>query len=137
VSLSTLDDWLELDGIPLTTEQLLSTIIQTPNLHIPSPQEVEALLEHLDPEEIAAYTAHLNWLQKARPNQTPPVLATDHTPWYTWLVLAGRGFGKLVALETPIPTPDGWTTMGELSLGDTVFDEQGKPCRVTNIRVYW
>lgn len=34
---------------------------------------------------------------------------------------------------TPIPTPDGWTTMGAVKEGDTVFDETGKPCRVTYV----
>ncbi len=38
---------------------------------------------------------------------------------------------KGLALDTPIPTPYGWTTMGELQVGDTVFDMDGKPCRVT------
>ena len=38
--------------------------------------------------------------------------------------------GKQLALDTPIPTPSGWSTMGELKVGDRVFDEKGKPCRV-------
>lgn len=38
--------------------------------------------------------------------------------------------GKQVALDTLIPTPSGFTTMGEVAVGDTVFDELGKPCRV-------
>lgn len=38
--------------------------------------------------------------------------------------------GKALALDTPIPTPSGWITMGEIKVGDHVFDEQGKPCRV-------
>lgn len=38
--------------------------------------------------------------------------------------------GKQLALDTPIPTPDGFTTMGELKVGDLVFDEKGKPCHV-------
>jgi len=38
---------------------------------------------------------------------------------------------KGLALTTPIPTPDGWTTMGALREGDTVFDMDGQPCRVT------
>jgi hypothetical protein len=41
------------------------------------------------------------------------------------------GSAKALALNTPIPTPIGWTTMGELRVGDRVFDETGKPCRVT------
>ena len=39
--------------------------------------------------------------------------------------------GKALAIDTPIATPTGWTTMGELSVGDTVFDDYGNPCRVT------
>ena len=29
-------------------------------------------------------------------------------------------------LDTPIPTPDGFTTMGEIQIGDEVFDEKGQ-----------
>ena len=32
-----------------------------------------------------------------------------------------EGSGKALALDTPIPTPKGWTTMGELSPGQEVF----------------
>ena len=35
-----------------------------------------------------------------------------------------------LALDTPIPTPTGWSTMGELKPGDQVFDEAGNVCRV-------
>lgn len=38
--------------------------------------------------------------------------------------------GKQLALDTPIPTPAGWKTMGTLAIGDCVFDERGKPCHV-------
>lgn len=49
-----------------------------------------------------------------------------------WLVVeAGTGTGKALALDTPIPTPSGWSTMGALKIGDLVFDELGRPCRVT------
>jgi hypothetical protein len=40
---------------------------------------------------------------------------------------------KALDLNTPIPTPTGWTTMGDIVPGDTVLDEQGLPCRVTNV----
>lgn len=42
----------------------------------------------------------------------------------------GRKNGKGLALDTPIPTPDGWRTMGELRPGDEVFDSSGKPTKV-------
>lgn len=38
---------------------------------------------------------------------------------------------KGLALDTPIPTPTGWTTMGALAIGDRVLDSSGRPCSVT------
>ena len=38
--------------------------------------------------------------------------------------------GKQLSLDTLIPTPDGFTTMGKIQVGDTVFDEKGNPCHV-------
>lgn len=45
--------------------------------------------------------------------------------------------GKALALDTPIPTPSGWTTMGELKVGDLVFDEKGRPTRVMWVSPVW
>jgi len=39
--------------------------------------------------------------------------------------------GGALALDTPVPTIDGWATMASLRVGDMVFDEKGRPCRVT------
>src|SRR5947209_4999009 len=41
--------------------------------------------------------------------------------------IVARIEGKALALETPVPTPDGWTTMGQLRPGDWVFDIEGHP----------
>lgn len=38
---------------------------------------------------------------------------------------------KGLALDTELPTPQGWTTMGAVQVGDTLFDAQGQPCKVT------
>jgi predicted phage terminase large subunit-like protein len=43
--------------------------------------------------------------------------------------------GKLLAHDTPILTPNGWTTHGELKAGDSVFGRDGKPVRVLAISV--
>ena len=43
------------------------------------------------------------------------------------------GGGKGAALDTLLATPAGWTTMGEVQAGDTVFDQTGAPCRVTAV----
>ena len=44
--------------------------------------------------------------------------------------LVARLEGKALALDTPVPTPTGWRTMGELEPGDVVFDESGSPTSV-------
>lgn len=45
-------------------------------------------------------------------------------------LLASRQIGKALALDTPIPTPAGWTTMGELNDGDVIYGGDGKTCTV-------
>ncbi len=44
--------------------------------------------------------------------------------------LVARLEGKALALDTPVPTPGGWRTMGDLAPGDFVFDETGAPTEV-------
>ncbi|MBI5763649.1 MAG: terminase [Planctomycetes bacterium] len=44
-----------------------------------------------------------------------------------------RKCGKALAVDTPIPTPQGWTCMNDLCVGDTVFDENGLPTLVTAV----
>jgi predicted phage terminase large subunit-like protein len=56
--------------------------------------------------------------------------AFRESPAQTRGFTGGRGVGKALALNTPIPTPAGWTTMGQIQVGDTVLDEHGSPCRV-------
>ena len=55
------------------------------------------------------------------------------------IIIAARpGVGKALALDTPLPTPTGWTTMGEVSVGDWLIGQDGKPTRVvaaTNVMV--
>jgi DNA segregation ATPase FtsK/SpoIIIE-like protein len=46
------------------------------------------------------------------------------------LIAGATGAGKALALDTPIPTPAGWTTMGEVCVGQQVFDERGHACTV-------
>ena len=46
------------------------------------------------------------------------------------IVAARPAMGKALALDTPLPTPTGWTTMGEVAIGDHLRDAQGRPTRV-------
>lgn len=69
-----------------------------------------------------------DWWWEARPSQIPPKGA-----WSIHLVLSGRGYGKAVTINTSIPTVSGFRPIGELCVGDQVFDEHGKPCNVTAV----
>lgn len=53
------------------------------------------------------------------------------------IVMMPPGSAKALALDTPIPTPSGWKAMGDLAVGDEVFDERGVPCRVTWVSPVW
>src|SRR6195952_3576457 len=47
------------------------------------------------------------------------------------IVVAARpGVGKALALDTPLATPTGWTTMGEVRVGDEVMGADGRPTAV-------
>ena len=89
-------------------------------------------VEDLGADWAAAGAARRMWLVNAwksprKGKQIPP----QDGDWQILLMMAGRGFGKMLDLTTPVPTPSGWTTMGDLRPGDRVFDEAGWPCGVT------
>jgi replicative DNA helicase len=47
------------------------------------------------------------------------------------IVIAARpALGKALALDTPLPTPAGWTTMGKVRVGDYLIGADGEPTRV-------
>ncbi|MGV1008620.1 MAG: replicative DNA helicase [Dermatophilaceae bacterium] len=47
------------------------------------------------------------------------------------IVVAARpAMGKALAFDTPLRTPDGWTTMGEVAVGDRVLGGDGRPTEV-------
>ena len=46
------------------------------------------------------------------------------------IVAARPAMGKALSLDTPLATPTGWTTMGEVEVGDELYDATGQPTRV-------
>ncbi len=47
------------------------------------------------------------------------------------IVIAARpAIGKALAVDTPLPTPTGWTTMGQVAVGDLLLAADGTPTRV-------
>lgn len=87
------------------------------------PEHREAFLDSLDPREQEDFLR--DWRVWGRDKQIAP-----EGCWSEWLLLCGRGFGKLVDAETPIPTPTGWARLGDMAIGDWVIDEAGRPCRI-------
>ncbi|HKO86622.1 MAG TPA: DnaB-like helicase C-terminal domain-containing protein, partial [Actinomycetota bacterium] len=46
------------------------------------------------------------------------------------IVAARPAVGKALALDTPLPTPAGWTTMGDVAVGDQLLGADGRPTTV-------
>lgn len=88
-------------------------------------------------------------LESGEPFVLPPWLQFCYGNIYGWKAWRGerhglrkfqhgffetsKGSGKALALDTPIPTPAGWTTMGEIRVGDQVFNEAGRIVDVTAV----
>jgi len=58
-----------------------------------------------------------------------PVGAPYPTPL---IVCLGTSEEQPLALDTPVPTPDGWTTMGDLRRGDRIFAADGSTAYVVH-----
>lgn len=85
---------------------------------------VPALFPRTFTIDFAPYQAEFfEWAWSLTPDETP-------NPWIScW----GRDGGKALDLETPLPTPTGWTTMGEVQPGDQLLNEKGEPVRVLRV----
>lgn len=96
----------------------------------------------------------VNWDEVLKSIEPEPPKFCPHTPYLKQKIFlkyeglealyGGRaGGGKsdallMAALQYPldvttrVPTPSGWSTIGELQVGDWVFDETGNPCVITD-----
>lgn len=87
--------------------------------------ERNAILAELDQESLL-----WDWSFFGRPEQQAPP-----GDWAVWAYIAGRGSGKLLAMDTPMRYHDaeggGWKPIGEIQTGDQIFDENGRLCTVT------
>ena len=87
-----------------------------------------------------ALARHLN----PRTIQTPALDLIDQdlvdlleTPNGRLIITMAPQEGKALALDTPVPTPTGWTTMGALRAGDQVIGGNGRPCTVAWVSPIW
>jgi len=103
-------------------------------------------------EQRDRFTEQLASMEAEIPSEIPSELSTlsefldrpvtEHAPWAVpgmlrrgWrvMVVAAEGVGKALDVDTPIPTPGGWTRMGEIRSGDIVFAGDGRPTSVVAV----
>jgi len=71
------------------------------------------------------------WRTDRAPYQRAILDALTPSSSYERIVfMSSSQVGKCLALDTPLPTPEGWTTMGAVRVDDRLFDDLGRPCRV-------
>lgn len=84
-----------------------------------------------DPVAFTAYYSGLNMAQF----HCDVLYTIDSYPRVAVMLPAGHG--KALALDTEIPTPDGWATMADLAPGDLVFGLDGRPVPVIAKSPVW
>lgn len=96
--------------------------------------EFEAMVEAMNPEELAQLDKLIEpellakWLPTPGPQSDAYFSKAD-----LLLYGGGAGGGKMLDVNTPIPVPFGWSTMGQLIPGAKVFDERGGICTITAV----
>jgi thioredoxin reductase len=69
---------------------------------------------------------HKKWIEEVLAGHKPAPPGDQHMVF----TAGGPASGKALGLDTPLPTPSGWTTMGDVKVGDFLLDEAGCPVRV-------
>lgn len=127
------------------TSGMLATQVDTSGVDVldDNAQDVDVaapleVLAHADRyPNLSAYTDPVQQPARTiigRDNELKEIMASLNRPELSNVILiAPPGSGKLLPLDTPIPTPSGWTTMGALQPGDEVFGQDGAPTAVTYV----
>ena len=66
-------------------------------------------------------------------NLTPEQQAAAESKYRQTVVISSAGSGKAQPNSTKIPTPDGWKLLGDIKVGDYVFNRLGKPVKVLGV----
>lgn len=136
-------DWLSADG-QTSLESALELRGSLPYLRRGldlsgySEKQLHTLAVALDELQVAearrSPAAFVQYAFRHEETNAPIVNAPHHLAWHEFLDSKRRAIlfapvehAKAVPLDTEIPTPSGWTTMGDLRDGDTVFGRDGKP----------
>lgn len=83
------------------------------------------------PPEAAASPGR--WRNRNSPHMCGPMDAYNDPTCEVIACMFSSQMAKALALDTPIPTPTGWTTMAELAPGAEVFAGDGTPTKVVGV----
>lgn len=92
-----------------------------PNLQLKARAELELRRRRRDLPPVVLWAPH--------PDNLPQNEAFNSQAWET-LYGGSAGGGKMLAFDTPIPTPAGWKLNGDLRDGDWVLGANGVPVRI-------
>lgn len=70
------------------------------------------------------------WRNDTTPYMVEPADEMTNRKFNSVIFVGPAQCGKALALDTPLPTPSGWTSMGDVRVGDELIGADGKPCRV-------
>ena len=111
---------LQPSSIDVRLDRFFRVFVNTRYTHIDPSQQQDELTSLVEPQDDEPFVLH--------PSEF--VLGSTFEQITLPDDLAGRLEGKALAIDTPIPTPRGWRTMGDLQVGDEVFGADGQPHRV-------
>ncbi len=72
----------------------------------------------------------IDWQEQIIRDLFGTVKKTGYRQFTTAYIEIAKKQGKQLALDTLLPTPDGFTTMGKVQVGDALLDEHGQVCHV-------
>lgn len=105
-------------------------------------KNIEAETEEIYNEIFNSYRERDFWTPELKhyPNANPAITPMDHQKRGVARAMSEStlfahevGLGKAQPLDAKILTPNGWSTMGELKVGDLVISVDGKPTKVTHL----
>lgn len=115
----------------MTETMLCSGVTANPNLHELPTQAIAhsgiQSLSHIGDEDGAL----LGFTERDRqPAWLSPTAASTGDDPPIMIVAGQSGSGKALPLSALLPTPTGWTTMGEVAIGDMLLGRDGKAAKV-------
>lgn len=113
---------LQPSSIDVRLDRVFRVFVNTKYTHIDPSLQQDELTSLVEPEDDEPFVLH--------PGEF--VLGSTFEQITLPDDLAGRLEGKALAVDTPIPTPQGWRMMGELRIGDEVFGADGHAYHVVD-----